>query len=171
MLTSPSIANAGPRFWLALIVACVVLAMAGALYFQHVLGLAPCPLCVLQRVAIIAVGIVAALGLLVSGARLQLAAVVLAILFGLVGAGIAAWHSWILAYPPESLTCGRPFQWFHDDFPLVQWLPKLFRGDGDCLAVDWSLLGLAIPHLSLIAFAALLALGAAAARSARNRLG
>ena len=93
MLNDTSIASAGPRFWLALIVACVVLSMAGALYFQHVLGLAPCPLCVLQRVAIIAVGLVAALGLLASGARLQLAVVVLAIALSLIGAGIAAWHS------------------------------------------------------------------------------
>lgn len=138
--------------------------MAGALYFQHVLGLAPCPLCVLQRVAIIGVGLAAALGLLVAGARAQLLAATLAIVLAVVGGGIAAWHSWILAFPPESMTCGRPFQWFHEDFPLVQWLPKLFRGDGDCLAVDWTLLGLAIPHLSLLAFVALLVMAAAAAR-------
>jgi disulfide bond formation protein DsbB len=147
-----------------LIVAFVVLSMAGALYFQHVLGLAPCPLCVLQRVAIIGVGFAAALGLLVAGARAQLLAATLAIVLAVVGGGIAAWHSWILAFPPESMTCGRPFQWFHEDFPLVQWLPKLFRGDGDCLAVDWTLLGLAIPHLSLLAFVALLVMAAAAAR-------
>lgn len=138
--------------------------MAGALYFQHVLGLAPCPLCVLQRVAIIGVGLAAALGLLVASARAQLLAATLAIVLSVVGGGIAAWHSWILAFPPESMTCGRPFQWFHEDFPLVQWLPKLFRGDGDCLAVDWTLLGLAIPHLSLLAFFALLVMAAAAAR-------
>lgn len=156
--------STSPRSWLALIVAFVVLSMTGALYFQHVLGLAPCPLCVLQRVAIIGVGLAAALGLLVAGARAQLLAATLAIVLAVVGGGIAAWHSWILAFPPESMTCGRPFQWFHEDFPLVQWLPKLFRGDGDCLAVDWTLLGLAIPHLSLLAFVALLVMAAAAAR-------
>ena len=41
--------RATPRVLLALIVTIVVLAMAGGLYFQHVLQLEPCPLCVLQR--------------------------------------------------------------------------------------------------------------------------
>ena len=71
---------------------------------------------------------------------------------------MAVWHVWILAFPPESMSCGRPFEWFHDDFPLAVWLPRLFRGDGDCLNTDWSLLGLGIPHWSLIGFAIVLAL-------------
>lgn len=156
----------GARVLLALIVAVVALSMAGALYFQHVLRLEPCPLCVLQRVAIIGAGVCAALGLLASGARGQLAAIALVLGCVLTGTAIAAWHSWILAYPPETLSCGRPFEWFHQDFPLALWLPKLFAGEGDCLSLDWTLFGLAIPHLSLIAFAVLLALASAAARQA-----
>jgi disulfide bond formation protein DsbB len=151
-------------------VAIVVVSMAGALYFQHVLHLQPCPLCVLQRVAIIGVGLVAAMGLLASGARVQLVVAALALLLALVGAGIAGWHAWILAYPPESMSCGRPFEWFHADFPLAVWLPRLFAGQGDCLNLDWTLFGLAIPHLSLIAFTALAAGTAAAARAAWRRL-
>lgn len=157
---------ANPKPWLALIVAVVILSMAGALYFQYVLQLEPCPLCVLQRVAIIGVGVFAALGLVASRARGQSIAIVLAIVFALTGAGIAGWHSWILAFPPEALSCGRPFQWFHEDFPLAVWLPKLFAGEGDCLAVDWTFFGLAIPHLSLIAFVLLLILAALAVRQA-----
>jgi len=56
------------------------------------------------------------------------------------------------------MTCGRPFQWFHEEFPLGTWLPKLFAGEGDCLKIEWSLFGLSIPDLSLIAFLLLLAL-------------
>jgi disulfide bond formation protein DsbB len=162
--------RATPRALLALIVAVVVAAMAGGLFFQHVLHLEPCPLCVLQRVAIISVGIFAALGLLTSGARFQLVAAALATVCALVGAGIAAWHSWILVYPPESMSCGRPFEWFHEDFPLEAWLPKLFAGHGDCLKVDWTFLGLAIPNLSLIAFALLISVTVLAARRAWQRL-
>ncbi|MBK9244336.1 MAG: disulfide bond formation protein B [Burkholderiales bacterium] len=145
-----------PRALLALIVAAVVLAMGGGLYFQHVLQLEPCPLCVLQRMAFVGVGLFAALGLLAGGAGGQLAAALLATACAATGAAIAGWHSWILAYPPESMSCGRPFEWFHDDFPLAVWLPKLFAGHGDCLAVDWTFLGLAIPHMSLIAFVLLI---------------
>jgi len=162
--------RAAPRTLLALIVAAVVFAMAGGLFFQHVLKLEPCPLCVLQRVAFIGVGIFAALGLFAKGARGQLAAALLATVCALVGAGIAGWHSWILVYPPESMSCGRPFEWFHQDFPLAVWLPKLFAGHGDCLKVDWTFLGLAIPNMSLIAFVALTAVTLLAAGRAWQRL-
>jgi disulfide bond formation protein DsbB len=158
------------RALLALIVAVVVLSMAGALYFQYVLELDPCPLCVLQRIAIIAAGIAAALGLLAGAALGQLVAGAFALLFSLLGAGVAGWHSWLLAAPrDESLSCGRPFEWFHEDFPLVVWLPKLFSGKGDCFSVDWTLFGLTIPHLALIAFVILIALAVLATRAAWRR--
>jgi disulfide bond formation protein DsbB len=159
----------GPKRLLALMAAVVVLSMAGALYFQHVLHLEPCPLCVIQRVAIVAVGLVALAGALATGARGQWLAAVLAGLMAVAGAGVAAWHSWILVFPPESMSCGRPFEWFHEDFPLATWLPKLFAGEGDCLKMDWTFLGLAIPHLALIAFVLLLAGALLAAREAGRR--
>ena len=159
---------AWPRRLLALAVAVVVLSMAGALYFQYVLLLDPCPLCVLQRVAIIAAGLAAAAGLPL-GRYGQRAAGLATALLAAIGAGIAGWHSWILRDPPESMSCGRPFEWFHDEFPLREWLPKLFAGEGDCLSVDWSLLGLTIPDLSLLAFLLLLALGLLATRAAWRR--
>jgi len=158
------------RLLLALVVAIVVSSMVGALYFQYVLNLEPCPLCVLQRIAIIAAGIAAAGGLLVAAAFGQLAAAMLSLLFSLAGAGIAGWHSWLLAVPhEESLSCGRPFEWFHEDFPLAVWLPKIFAGKGDCMNLDWTFFGLAIPHLSLAAFAATIALSLLAARAAWRR--
>lgn len=162
----PLLLRLGPRVLLAAIVLLVLASMAGALFFQYVLRLEPCPLCVLQRVAIVAAGAFAALGLLSAGAAGQLVAIGLTLLFVLLGAGIAAWHSWIVLYPPESMSCGRPFEWLHQDFPLAIWLPKLFAGEGDCIRVDWSLFGLTIPNLSLIAFLLLLALAALAARAA-----
>lgn len=160
------IRRATPRALLTLTFAAVVLAMAGGLFFQHVLKLEPCPLCVMQRMAMIGVGTFAAIGLLAKGPRGQLAAALLSLACALTGAGIAAWHSWILVYPPESMSCGRPFEWFHEDFPLAVWLPKLFAGHGDCLKVDWTFLGLAIPNLSLIAFVLLIAVTALAVQRA-----
>ena len=162
--------RATPTALLSLIVALAMLGVGGGLFFQHVLKLEPCPLCILQRVAIIGAGIFAAIGLLARGGRGQLAATVLAAACALVGAGIAAWHSWILVYPPESMSCGRPFEWFHKDFPLETWLPKLFAGHGDCLKVDWTFLGLAIPNLSLIAFTMLICVTVLAVRRCWQRL-
>lgn len=152
---------------LALVAAFAAAAMAAALYFQHGLGLKPCPLCVLQRIALITAGLFALAGLLAARSRGgQLTALALSALGALGGAGVAGWHTWILAFPPESMACGRPFQWFHEDFPLVVWLPRLFRGDGDCLSNEWSLFGLGIPHWSLLGFVFVLALLALGVRSA-----
>lgn len=144
-------------FVLAVLV--VVVAMGSALYLQYVVGLAPCPLCVIQRMGYIAAAIFALLAALaLRGGSVRPTLGGLAVISAIAGGGVAAWHSWLLAQPPESLGCGRPFEWFSDDFPLVTWLPKLFRGDGDCLAADWNFLGLGVPHLSVLTFLALIAL-------------
>lgn len=147
------------RTALGLVAAFAVAAMAVALYLQYVVGLEPCPLCVMQRLALILAGLIALAGaLLARGRGLQRGFLAATALVTLGGAGVAGWHVWILANPPESMSCGRPFQWFHDEFPLSTWLPRLFRGDGDCLSEAWSLLGLGIPHWSLVGFALVLAL-------------
>jgi disulfide bond formation protein DsbB len=140
------------RVLYGLAVVLVVVAMASALYLQYAVGLSPCPLCVIQRMGYIAAAIFALLAALAGPGAARPALGVVALLFAVAGGGVAAWHSWLLAHPPETLGCGRPFEWFNEDFPLVTWLPKLFRGDGDCLAVDWKFLGLGVPHLSALTF-------------------
>jgi disulfide bond formation protein DsbB len=137
----------------------VVSAITAALYLQYAVGLTPCPLCVLQRMGYIVAAIFALLSALAApGSWLRPLLGTLAIVGSLAGGSVAAWHVWLLAHPPESLGCGRPFEWFNDDFPLITWLPRLFRGDGDCLAVDWKFFGLNVPHLSVLTFLALTAL-------------
>lgn len=151
----------------------VLVAMGSALYLQYAVGLAPCPLCVIQRMGFIAAAILALLAALAGYRTLARPALgLLALASAIAGAGVAAWHAWLLAYPPKSLGCGRPFEWFSEDFPLVVWIPKLFKGDGDCLAVDWTLFGLGVPHLSALAFIGLIGLLTwATVRSIRDRSG
>jgi disulfide bond formation protein DsbB len=157
-----------PRVALALVAAGTIGAMAAGLYLQHVVGLAPCPLCVLQRIGFIACGLIAGGGALFARRARSLKLVALAAgMAALAGLGVAAWHNYLIWFPPESMSCGRPFEWFNDDFPLIVWLPKIFRGDGDCFAVEWSLLGLSIPQWAVVVFVGLLALLALAFRRAR----
>jgi len=154
------------RRLLAAAIALVAVAVAAALYLQHVVGVKPCPLCVLQRMGFIAAAVLALVALVVPGTWLRVLFCSLSLLAALAGGGVATWHTWLLAHPPESLGCGRPFEWFDDDFPLVTWLPRRFRGEGDCLAVDWTFLGLGVPHLSLISYVAALVLLAVATKKA-----
>jgi disulfide bond formation protein DsbB len=161
---------ATPRRLFAAAVLLVVGAMGAGLYAQYAVGLEPCPLCVLQRVGFVAAGLLALPAALFSRSRAtQLVFGALALLAALAGGAVAVWHTWLTMFPPDSFSCGRPFEWFSDDFPLAVWLPKLFRGAGDCLHQDWTLLGLSIPQWSILLFAGLLLLLGAALRQALRR--
>src|SRR5262249_38734501 len=95
----------------------VAIAMGSALYLQYVVGLNPCPLCVIQRMGFLAAAILALLGAVMArGSWIKPAFGVLALIAAIAGGGVAVWHAWLLAHPPESLSCGRPFEWFSDDF-------------------------------------------------------
>lgn len=141
--------------------ACAAL-MGYALYAQHVLGLAPCPLCIFQRVAVIVVGVlflVAALhnpadqnnsnvGSRVYGGLIDLAA--------LAGILIAARHIWIQAQPPGTVAaCGADLDYLLEIMPVTEVVNKVLTGSGECGKVDWTLLGLSMPWWVLISFVVL----------------
>jgi protein dithiol:quinone oxidoreductase len=145
-----------------------VVAVAGlmgyALYAQHVLGLEPCPLCVLQRVALISLGVVF-LAAALHSARGVVARVysVLGVLVALAGAGVAAWQVRLIHLPPDQVpSCGPGFDYIYETFPLRDALAMIFHGSGECAKVDWTFLGLSMPAWVLIWFIALGALIAAA---------
>jgi disulfide bond formation protein DsbB len=121
--------------------------MGFALYAQHVLLLDPCPLCVLQRVAVIALGAVALAAALHNpagwGRRVYAALVFLAAGSGL---GIAAWHWHLQNLPPSDVpACGPGLDYMLDNFPLAEALSMVFKGSGECAEVVWSFLGLSMP--------------------------
>lgn len=132
-----------------------------ALYAQYGLNLEPCPLCIFQRVAVIAVGIVFLLAALHhpgrSGAKVYGA---LLLLSAAAGALIATRHVWIQAQPPGSVAaCGASLDYMLDIFPLTQVIAKVLTGSGECANVDWRFLGLSMPWWTLFSFVALAAWG------------
>jgi disulfide bond formation protein DsbB len=77
----------------------------------------------------------------------------LQVLTALGGAGVAIRHWWIQAHRDSMVAdCGVGFDYMFENFPLEKALTLVFRGTGDCAAIDWTFLGLTIPQLSLIAF-------------------
>lgn len=131
------------------------------LYLQHVVGLEPCPMCIMQRYALAAIGILALIGGFHGprgiGARIYAALIgVLA----LTGAGVAARQSWLQLNPPEISECGPGLEYLMESFPLTELMPMLFRGAGDCSAIDWTFLGLSIANWSLVNFAAIIVFAA-----------
>jgi len=71
------------------------------------------------------------------------------------GAFVAARQSWLQWNPPEVLTCGRDFYGMIESFPLKRAVPMIFRGSGDCSAIDWTFLGLSIANWSFLCFSAI----------------
>ena len=70
------------------------------------------------------------------------------------GAFTAARQSWLQWNPPEFSTCGRDFYGIVENYSFSRALPMLFRGSGDCSAVDWTFLGGSIANWSFLWFGA-----------------
>jgi disulfide bond formation protein DsbB len=132
------------------------------LYLQHGLDLEPCPMCIVQRYALVLIAACSAFAGLTSKRLAQQLALAASGLLAGFGAFVAARQSWLQWFPPESYSCGRDFYGMIETFPLKRAIPMIFRGSGDCTKIDWTLLGLSIANWSALAFLALLALCAGA---------
>jgi disulfide bond formation protein DsbB len=142
-----------PRRAHALICAACVAMLAVGMYLQHVVGLEPCPMCIVQRYALVLVAVWSLLASLTQRKGWQALWGGLGVLTCLGGAFTAARQSWLQWYPPEFVSCGRDIYGMIETFPLQRVLPMIFRGSGDCSKVDWTFLGLSIANWSFIAFA------------------
>ncbi len=141
-----------PRRVLAITcLACVAL-LAYGLYLQHVEGLEPCPMCIVQRYALVLIAVIAGLGAVTDRKNLQNAGALLLLATAVFGAFVAARQSWLQWYPPEVASCGRDFYGMIETFPLQRAIPMIFKGSGDCTKVDWMFLGGSIANWSFLCF-------------------
>jgi disulfide bond formation protein DsbB len=151
--------EAAPRRVLALVALACVAMLAFGLYLQHVVGLEPCPMCIVQRYALILVAIVAAVAAAMKGRGAHLAGAGLMVLFAGFGGFVAARQSFLQWYPPETASCGRDFYGMIETFPLKRAIPMIFRGSGDCTKIDWTFLGGSIANWSFLCFLAIAVIG------------
>jgi len=156
MALNPFRASLRLQFFLVFAACCAL--MAYALYAEHVLHLEPCPLCIFQRIAVIALGIVSLAIALIGpkrpgGRRL---AGVLALVPALAGAGVAARHVWIQHLPPDQVpSCGPPFAFLRETLPFMALVRKVLTGDGQCAKIEWTFLGQSMPVWTLVCFVVL----------------
>jgi disulfide bond formation protein DsbB len=143
--------------------------LGGALWMQHQ-GYAPCPLCILQRMAylgvlgfaLMAMGLIRRGGAVGSNLVLSLGA-----LSALAGLGVAGRHVWLVLHPGQ--TCGLdPLATVINRWRITQWFPWMFRADGFCADTP-KLFGLALPVWSALGFALLATLLFAALRPRARR--
>ncbi len=136
--------------------ACIGL-LAYGLYLQHVVGLEPCPMCIVQRYALILVALLAGLTGATDRKGLQIGGSVLLLVTAGFGAFVAARQSWLQWYPPEVASCGRDFYGMIETFPLQRAIPMIFKGGGDCTKIDWTFLGGSIANWSFLCFSGIAA--------------
>jgi len=145
---------ASPRslFFLAFIGS--VLMMIAALYLEHVVGLAPCPLCIVQRICVIAFGLVCLVatvhGPRTTGRRVYS---ILALLSALAGGATAIRQIWLQNMPADQLpSCLPSLEYMMDALPFQEIARLVLHGTAECAEVSWTLLGLSIPEWTLLAF-------------------
>jgi protein dithiol:quinone oxidoreductase len=130
--------------------------LAFGLMLQVVMGLEPCPMCIVQRYALVLIALVAGAGGVSSRTRVQGVSLGAVALLAGLGGFVAARQSWLQWYPPEVVSCGRDFYGMIETFPLKRALPMIFRGGGDCTKVDWTFLGGSIANWSFVCFMGML---------------
>lgn len=128
--------------------------LAYALYVQHVDGLDPCPLCILQRIAMMGIAAVALVAVAWPAGRLWLSLLMLAPAgWGIATAGR---HVWIQSLPPDQVPeCGAGFDFMREAFGLWEAIRVAFEGSGDCAKVDWTFIGFSMPVWVLVMFVGL----------------
>ena len=141
-----------PRRVLALVSVTCIGMLAFGLYLQHVVGLEPCPMCIVQRYALILVAVVSGLAAFSRSRGVLIGASLLGLLFAGFGAFVAARQSFLQWYPPEIASCGRDFYGMIETFPLKRAIPMIFKGSGDCTKIDWTFLGGSIANWSFVWF-------------------
>ncbi|MCG8437692.1 MAG: disulfide bond formation protein B [Pseudomonadales bacterium] len=134
--------------------------MAGALYLQHVDGLEPCPLCIFQRVGVMAAALVLLVASLHGPKRIGVRLYGLLTALAAIGGGaVAIRHIWLQNLPPDQVpACGPGLEYMMDVFPMQNVIQQVLAGSGECADMDWSFLGLSLPSWSLVVFAGLLVL-------------
>lgn len=129
--------------------------LGAAYYFEYAMYLDPCPLCIMQRVAVFLLALVFLFGALHNPVSIVSRRVYcsLGVLASLFGAGLAGRHVWIQNLPADEVpTCGPSLEYMVDALPIVDLISVMLRGNGNCAEAVWSFFGLSMPQWTLVWF-------------------
>jgi disulfide bond formation protein DsbB len=132
--------------------------MGWALWLQYGEGLEPCPLCMFQRVAVCAVGVVFLLAFMQNAGRRAAAFyAVLTLLFAGAGTVFASRQIWLQSLPKDQVpACGMGISYMLDTLPITDVIMKTLGGSGECAEKGWVFLGLSIAGWTFVFFIAMI---------------
>lgn len=148
----------GRGAWLLLALTACALEMS-ALFFQHVMQLPPCVMCIYERCALFGVMGAGIIGAIAPKTPLRWVAVLIWLYSAWEGLRLSWEHTMIQLHPSPFVTCDFAAR-FPSWLPLDKWLPSVFVASGDCAVKSWSFLTLSMPQWMTGIFAAYLLVAA-----------
>jgi len=141
----------GRGAWLLLALTALALELT-ALWFQHVMGLKPCVMCIYERNALFGVMGAGLVGAIAPKTPLRLAALALWVYSAWQGLRLSYEHTMIQLHPNPFTTSDFADRFPHG-LPLATWLPTVFPASGDCAERSWTFLTLSMPQWMIVVFA------------------
>jgi disulfide bond formation protein DsbB len=125
-----------------------------ALWLQYGEGLDPCPLCMFQRVCVIAVGVLFLIAAVHNPERPGAALyALLTLLVAGAGAGLAGRQIWLQALPKDQVpACGMGLSYMMESMPWLDVFTRVLKGTGECAEKAWVFLGLSIAGWTFVFF-------------------
>lgn len=150
--------------WATCLVAATGALLCGALILEHAFELAPCPLCLMQRIWFGFAGLIA-LASLLHNPRWGIYPL-LSIVASLFGGGFAIRQLYLQSLPADQVpACGPDMAYMLENFPFLEILAQMTSGTGDCAEVAGRFLGLSIPGWALLGFIVLVVMAAGQLRA------
>lgn len=145
------------RGWCLLGVLLCIVMMAIALVLQHFGGLEPCPLCIFQRVAVIATFVVLLPGVFHNPkGKGGIVYGLLGMITSACGIALAARHLWLQSLPPGSVpSCGPGLNYMMQIMPWQSVIATVLKGSGECAEIHGIWLGITLPGWTMIGFVVL----------------
>lgn len=138
--------------WLLLAASAFTLEIC-ALYFQHVMKLDPCVMCIYERIPVLGIMFAGLLGATFpENIAIRFSAFLGWAVSAVWGLLLAIEHTNYQINPSPFETCD-----FLPNFPswapLHEWLPWLFNPTGDCADIVWQFFGYSMPQWLIVSFA------------------
>lgn len=141
--------------YLAGFLICVLL-LASAYYFEYQMFLDPCPLCIVQRIATLGIGIGCLLAFI---ARNTLWPHRIALIFTLASSIFGVWvanrHVWLQGLPADEVPeCGPSVEYMAEVLPFTELVTFMLQASGSCADISWEFMALSMPEWTRVIFVA-----------------
>lgn len=145
------------RLWSLFLLIVTLAVLILSFYFEYVLGLNPCPLCLMQRLCVMLLLILVSMSFYLN--RSSWARKSMMLQMGVASAGIffAVRQLWLQSLPMEQIpVCLPGIGMMIHYLPWSEVAHALLLGAGDCAEITWTWLGLSMPAWTALYFLGML---------------